>query len=62
MLGSPVVPFFLLDFGVALLKLNIRKKATPIVTGLLGNLAWIDREVNLLAWGVAQFRASGLKV
>ena len=39
LLGSPVVPFFRFYVGVSLLKLNIRKKGTLIIRGLLGNLA-----------------------
>ena len=31
-------PFTLFNFGVSLLKLNIRKKGTLIIIGLLGNL------------------------
>ena len=37
-LGAPVVPLFLSYLGVSLLKLNIRKKDTLTVMGLLGNL------------------------
>ena len=37
-LGTPVVPFFLLYFGVSLVKLIIGKKGTLITNGLLGNL------------------------
>ena len=37
-LGTPVVPFYPSYFGVSLLKLNIRKRGSPIIMGLLGNL------------------------
>ena len=34
--GSTFFPFY---FGISLLKLNIRKKGTLVIEGLLGNLA-----------------------
>ena len=37
-LGTPVIPFFPLYFGVFLLKLDIKKKGTVITKRLLGNL------------------------
>ena len=37
----PSGTLFLFYFGVSLLKLNIRKKGTLIIQGLLGNLAFI---------------------
>ena len=37
-LGTPVVPFCPLYFGVSLLKLNSRKKGTLVIDGLLENL------------------------
>ena len=40
LLSTPVVPFFPVYFGVSLLELNIRKKGTLIIKGLLENLAW----------------------
>ena len=43
-LGTPEVPFFPFQFGVSLLKLNIRKKGTLIIMGLLGNLGAGDEK------------------
>ena len=37
-LGTPVVHFFLFYFGVYFLKLNVRKRGTLMIKGLLGNL------------------------
>ena len=37
-LFTPPVPFSPFHFGASLLKLNMRKKGTFIVNGLLGNL------------------------
>ena len=37
MLGNSVVPFFPFDLRDSVLKLNIRRKGTLIVKGLLGN-------------------------
>ena len=36
-LGAPVRSVFPFCFGMSLLKLNIRKRGTPITTRLLGN-------------------------
>ena len=44
-LGTPVVPFFLFYSRVSSLKLNMRKKGTLIIKGLLGNLVGIRRIV-----------------
>ena len=37
-LGSAVIPFCPFYLGVSLLKPNIRRRGTPIIKGLLGNL------------------------
>ena len=42
-LGTPVVHFFRFYFGVSLLKLNMRKKGTLIIKGLLGNLGLVAK-------------------
>ena len=47
-LGSPVVPFYPFSFWVPLLKPNSRKKGTLIIKGLLGNLAVVVTQIELL--------------
>ena len=38
LLGNPLVSLSPLNFGVSLLRLNIRKKGVLVIDGLLGNL------------------------
>ena len=47
-LGTPVVPFFPLYFGVSLLKLNSGKKGSLIISGILENLASIRLHMTCL--------------
>ena len=61
-LGSPVVPMFPFLFGVSLLKLNIRKKGTLIIKGLLGNLVLGWSKINVPDRGCFEKFSSGLLV
>ena len=47
-LGTTVVPFCPFYLGVSLLKLNIGKKGTLIINGLLGNLVRKFNEVTIM--------------
>ena len=46
LVGTPVVTFIPIYFGVSLLKLDSGKKGTLIINGFLGNLVWQPSELS----------------
>ena len=49
--GTPVVPFFPFDFGVSLVKLNMRKKGVSVREHILARLSWITYGLQVEAEG-----------